>query len=89
MMIEHAEFAICIANQGCDDLEVWKVYRILPDPQAVEVDCLRVIDESGEDYLYPANRFVQVTFSAEVRAQLLAAVGTESSAPGSVTDRDS
>jgi hypothetical protein len=86
MMTEPPEFAICIANQGYDDLEVWKVYRILPDPQAAEVGCLRVIDESGEDYLYPVNRFVQVTFSAEVRAQLLAAVGTEPSAPDMVTD---
>ena len=86
MMTEPSEFAICIANQGYDDLEVWKVYRILPDPQAAEVGCLRVIDESGEDYLYPVHRFVQVTFSAEVRAQLLAAVGTEPSAPGAVTD---
>jgi hypothetical protein len=86
MTSAHPEFAICIANQGYDDLEVWKMYRILPDPQAAEVGCLRVIDESGEDYLYPVNRFVQVTFSAKVRAQLLAAVGTKPSAPGTVTD---
>ena len=48
---EHAEFALCVANAGYDDLEVWKVYRVLADSRAIEVGCLRVIDESGEDYL--------------------------------------
>jgi hypothetical protein len=71
------EFAICVANEGYEDLEVWKVYRLLPDPKATEVGCLRVIDESGEDYLYPASRFVQVTFPADVRERLLATVGKE------------
>lgn len=77
MTTEQAEFAICIANEGYEDLEVWKVYRVLPDPKATEVGCLRVIDESGEDYLYPASRFVQVTFPDEIREQLLATVGKE------------
>jgi hypothetical protein len=71
------EFAICIANEGYEDLVVWKVYQLLPDPKAAEVGCLRVIDESGEDYLYPASRFVQVIFPADVREQLLATVGKE------------
>jgi hypothetical protein len=65
-------FAICVANEGYEDLEVWKVYRVLPDAKAAEVGCLRVIDESGEDYLYPANRFVVVELPEEVRARLLA-----------------
>lgn len=66
------EFAICVANEGYDDLEVWKVYRMLPDPKAAEVGCVRVIDESGEDYLYPEDRFITVDFSKDVRARLLA-----------------
>jgi hypothetical protein len=53
------------------------VYRLLSDPKAAAVDCLRVIDESGEDYLYPASRFVQVTFPADVRERLLVTVGKE------------
>ena len=77
MAKERPEFAICVANEDYEDLEVWKVYRILPDPKAAEVGCLRVIDESGEDYLYPASRFVQVTFPADVRKRLLATVGKE------------
>lgn len=66
------EFAICVANEGYDDLEVWKVYRILSDAKAAEVGCLRVIDESGEDYLYPVDRFVAVDLPQDVRARLLA-----------------
>lgn len=66
------EFAICVANQGYDDLEVWKVYRVLPDPKAAQVGCVRVIDESGEDYLYAEDRFVTVDFPKDVRARLLA-----------------
>jgi hypothetical protein len=74
MATEQPEFAICVASVGYEDLEVWKIYRILPDPKAAEVGCLRVIDESDEDYLYPANRFVPVTFPDEVRERLLATV---------------
>jgi hypothetical protein len=69
---EKIEFVICVANRGYDDLEVWKLYRVLPDPKASEVGCLRVIDESGEDYLYPEDRFVTVDFPWNVRARLLA-----------------
>jgi hypothetical protein len=54
-------FVICIKNEGCDDLEVGKVYKVLPDQAAAQDDYLRVIDESGEDYLYPADFFVPLT----------------------------
>ena len=67
---KRVQFAICVANEGYDDLEVWKVYRVLPDAKAAEVGCIRIIDESGEDYLYPAQRFVAVDFPREVRARL-------------------
>ena len=77
MTSKQSEFAICLTNEGYEDLEVWKVYRILPDPKAAEVACLRVIDESGEDYLYPSSHFVQVTFPNDVRERLLATVGKE------------
>ena len=69
---EKIKFAICVANEGCDDLEVWKLYRVLPDPKAPQVGCLRVIDESGEDYLYPEERCVIVDFPQKVCARLLA-----------------
>ena len=54
------QFAICLANGGYDDLEFRKVYQVLPDANAAGVGCIRVIDESGEDYLYPADRFAEV-----------------------------
>ena len=52
------KFAICVASEGYDDLEVWRVYRVPPNAKAAVVGCIRVIDESGEDYLYPADRFM-------------------------------
>jgi hypothetical protein len=67
-------FAICIAAGSEDDLEVGKVYRVLRDARAAEVGCLRVIDESREDYLYPANRFVIVDVPEQARGRLLKAV---------------
>ena len=55
-----SRFAICLAANPEEDLQVGKVYRILPDAKAAEVGCLRVIDESREDYLYADKRFVLV-----------------------------
>jgi hypothetical protein len=60
---------LCVRNAGCDDLEERKVYLVLPDPAAAESDYLRVVDESEENYLYPASYFVPVTFAAEVAAE--------------------
>jgi len=65
------KFAICILSNGYDDLESWKIYRILPDEKAAGAGCLRVIDESGEDYLYPVNMFLVVEFSEEIQTRLL------------------
>jgi hypothetical protein len=65
-------FAVCIANAGYEDLEVCKVYRVLADAKAAEVGCLRVIDESGEDYLYPADRFMVLDLPEAERERLLA-----------------
>ena len=67
-----ANFAVCLANSGDEDLEVGKVYRILPDAQATEVGCLRVIDESGEDYLYPEEQFMVLDLPEAARERLRA-----------------
>ena len=69
---EQTRFVICTATKGHDDLEVWKIYRVLSDRKAAEVGCLRVVDESGEDYLYPADCFVAVDFPKAVQDQLTA-----------------
>ena len=78
MSTEQCEFAICVTSESCEDLEVWKVYQVIPDQKAAGVDCLRVVDESGEDYLYPTSRFVRVTFPDDVRTRLLATAGGKS-----------
>lgn len=55
------EFVLCIANKDYPvSLEPRKIYQTLPDPQAQQHHLLRIIDESGEDYLYPAAYFVPV-----------------------------
>jgi hypothetical protein len=69
--------AVCIANTGYEDLEVRKVYRVLADTKAAELGCLRVIDESGEDYLYPADRFMALELSAAERDRLLAVLNAD------------
>ena len=60
------QFAICITDSE-PDLEPRKVYEVLPDESAGRSDYLRIVDESGEDYLYPASYFVfiQVPKQAE------------------------
>jgi len=50
-------FAICLKNRGSEDLIVRKVYQVLPDERAEKQGLLRIIDESGEDYLYPTDYF--------------------------------
>ena len=52
--------ALCLNAADFDDLEALKVYPVLPDAAAEDEAMLRVIDESGEDYLYPARHFVFV-----------------------------
>lgn len=55
------QFVICVRNTGYPaSLERCKVYRVVADPEAAAVRMLRVIDESGEDYLYPEDRFVAI-----------------------------
>ncbi len=54
-------FAICINNDGyIDDLKVRTVYQVLPDESAARSNYIRIVDETGEDYLYPTAYFVFV-----------------------------
>ena len=52
-----SKFVICVRTDDSEDLETRKVYEVLPDPKGARAGYLRIIDESGEDYLYPADRF--------------------------------
>jgi hypothetical protein len=65
-------FAICIQNRGSEDLQVGKVYEIRADRVAATARHLRVLDDSGEDYLYPAQYFVFVELPQRVRRALTA-----------------
>ncbi|HEX8846621.1 MAG TPA: hypothetical protein VF791_18385 [Pyrinomonadaceae bacterium] len=66
-------FAVCINNSAYpDDLKVRTVYQVLPDESAARSDYIRVIDETGEDYLYPATYFVFVEIPPEAAKVLMA-----------------
>ncbi len=69
---EDIRFAVCVNNDGYPvSLELHKIYRVLPDEDAEPDGDLRVVDESGEDYLYPAGRFVLVNLPQAVEESLL------------------
>ena len=63
-------FALCVEDGGMEDLEAPKVYQILPDRQAAREDYIRIVDESGEDYVYPSDLFVPVRLPAAVVRRL-------------------
>lgn len=55
------QFVICVRNQeNPASLELRKIYEVIPDPGAGKLNLVRVVDESGEDYLYPADYFVPI-----------------------------
>ena len=61
-------FVICVKNAKYPaSLELRKIYRVLRDADAAEYGLLRVVDESGEDYLYPANGFVPIDLPSAAR----------------------
>jgi hypothetical protein len=67
-------FAVCVNNADYPaSLELHKIYRVLPDEDAEADGDMRVVDESGEDYLYPADYFVLVELPKAVEQSLLRA----------------
>ena len=68
------QFAVCVDNDGYEvSLERNKIYVVLPDKDAERDGDIRVVDESGEDYLFSASRFVAIDVPAAVKASLLKA----------------
>lgn len=68
------QFAICMQNEGYPaSLELWKVYRVLPDEKAARHQLVRVVDESGEDYLYPERFFIPIQLPQAAEEAYLAA----------------
>jgi hypothetical protein len=71
-------FALCIGNTDYQaSLILGKVYRILPDARAAKDDLVRIIDESGEYYLYHKSYFVFVDFPPAVKKKVLASRGVK------------
>jgi hypothetical protein len=69
-------FAICVDNADYEaSLILRKIYEIIPDEAAARDDLLRIIDESGEDYLYHQSHFIVVEFPIEVEHALLTSQG--------------
>jgi hypothetical protein len=68
-----ARFVLCIRNEDCDDLELRKIYQVLPDESSVDDGYIRVMDDSGEDYLYPQDYFVPIDLARAAQKALLSA----------------
>ncbi len=65
------KFVVCVRNDGYEaSLEMRKLYRQLPDEAAAQRNLLRVIDESGEDYLYPTGYFLPIDLTKPVEKAL-------------------
>jgi hypothetical protein len=62
-----SKFVICIRNEDCEDLAPRKLYRVLPDEAAAADGFFCVIDESGEDYLYPQDYFLPSNYLKRLR----------------------
>jgi len=66
------QFAMCLNNIDYPaSLELYKIYQVLPDAEAACDGDIRIIDESGEDYLYPASLFVFIAVPQEVERAIL------------------
>jgi hypothetical protein len=67
------QFALCLQNSGNEaSLVLGKVYRVVPDALAAKEDLLRIIDDSGDDYLFARSQFALVDFPQSVRRKILA-----------------
>jgi hypothetical protein len=67
------QFALCLNNSGNEaSLVLGKVYQIIPDARAAKDDLVRIIDDSGEDYLFSRSQFAFVEFPQAVRRKILA-----------------
>jgi hypothetical protein len=63
-------YVVCTRDEGCDDLDRRKIYQVIPDGDAAREGYLRVLDDSGEDYLYPADHFVEIDLPQSVEEAL-------------------
>jgi hypothetical protein len=74
LMARTSYFAVCIKNEGYPaSLELRKIYEVLPDANAERESHVRVVDESGEDFLYPKEFFLPIELSEAQQRALLRA----------------
>ena len=74
MSSSKSNFAICVDNKEYPaSLQLWKVYRVLPDEKGERHNMIRVIDESGEDYLFSSDYFVPINLPSAVASALIEA----------------
>ena len=70
---DKTDYVICIRNEGnAASLELRKLYRVVPDAEAERTAMLRVVDESGEDYMFPADWFIPIDLPESVTRALAA-----------------
>ncbi len=71
LSLSQPSFVVCVDNTDYPaSLEQRKIYEVLPDAQAAEHSLVRVVDESGEDYLYPSDYFIAVELPQPVQQAL-------------------
>jgi len=64
-------FVVCIKNEGYTvSLELRKIYEVIPDERAADHKMIRVVDESGEDYLYPSDFFIPIDLPKPIEQAL-------------------
>jgi hypothetical protein len=71
-MAKPKQFAVCVKNDGAEEsLELRKIYELLEDPAAEKRKFVRVVDEEGEDYLYPKSWFLPIELSKPVERAIV------------------
>ena len=70
---EEPKFAVCISSDDPDLLTPRRIYQVLPDDSAAKSNYIRVIDNEGEDYLYPADYFLFIELPSKIEQALLKA----------------
>ena len=70
---QEPKFAVCISSDDPDLLTPRRIYQVLPDESAASSNYIRVIDNEGEDYLYPADYFLFIELPRKIEQALLKA----------------
>jgi len=82
-IVEYPAAVVCVHNEGNEvSLQLWKIYKPLRDHDAKAEGFLRVVDESGEDYLFPEENFVPIELPNEVKRPFERAIREQRRAAG-------